>query len=698
MKILLRSLCMSLSIALAGAAWAADDEPVVTNLSSLHHSGPDVASDEGPPKGWPQAGNPLGAPLRVSGENGEFLYTLTGLGTRLVRSNIVPSQYTNVDGFQAQLLAQARDLYAADHERAPFATISIYGNMVKRTLPDGRQELVGALSVSANNKSSWSVGEPQPYPVIQSGLLFRTDFDGANPTLIATTKGSALIGPRPNGVLVAAADGTIYGLDEGGEGDGAHGRIFRLGTDDSFGVVHTFDAPPAGMTAVPNGLTLGRDGMLYGVLGYARGAPGEAGTPTAPETPIGVVYRLDPAVPGSYRALHAMTLSDGEFASVRGSTANVSSVREAPAFVVDGGDGWLYGTTSVGYCQTVSGNVPSIDTPVQYASLCGINLYLRGDPRRAGLGEPPEPRYDVDYGNTYGTVYRVRADGSGNMQVLHRFSRADGATPRGPLAVGADGAVYGTTLAGGANSSYDDQAQRDDPLVQAELRSGRQNTFLVSDGVLWRIQPARIAEDGTMQDGAFSVVHEFAKARTGKRPVGVVAGADGTLYGATTKGGGPWTSSTGVVYLDDNYGTLWSYGVAPGASVTLTISPAEIAPGGSTELTWTSDGASQCVSSSLRGDWTGPQDAAGSITLSGKSTGTYNYTLTCVDDDTGLQVASNTVQLFVGAEPSDTDGNNESFGNGGAASAALLALLALLLLPGRRANLFPMMRRSVSKP
>lgn len=677
----------------AGVASAADDALTVTNLASLHYSGPDIASEEGPPKGWPRAGHPLSAPLRVSGANGEFLYVLTRLGTGLVRTNVVPSQYTHVDGIISQLQDQAKALYAADHARAAFASARPYGMLVERTLADGTREMVGVMYVTANNKSSWSVGEPQPYPVISAGLLFRTDFDGANPAVIAATKGADLIGPQYSGVLVSAPDGTIYGIDQGGQGEARHGRIFRLGLDNQISTVHAFETPPDGVGSIPNGMVLGQDGALYGVLGYDRGEPGEPGTLTAPETPTGLVYRVDPAMPGSYRVLQRMTLRDGEFAGQRSST---NAVQEAPAYVIDGGDGWAYGTMSIGYCEAAPALVSSLDAPVMYAQLCGKNIRVSRHPSQAGLGEPPAPRYDVDYGNLHGMLYRVRTDGSGGMQVLHRFSGPDGTTPRGQLALGVDGAIYGTTLAGGPNQSYDDQARRDDPLIQAELRNGRQNTFLVTDGVLWRLDPARISADGQLGAGGFSVVHAFAKAQTGKTPFGVRAGHDGVLYGATANGGGPWTSSLGEAYLDDNYGTIWMYGVRPRSSVTLTIAPAEIGPGGSTELTWTTDGASQCVAASLRGDWTGSQPSSGSLTLTDKATGTYNYTLTCIDETTGAQVSSSTVQLFVGASPTATDGNRESFGNGGALGSVVFILLASLVLAGRRPRALSTARRGAS--
>ena len=58
----------------------------------------------------------------------------------------------------------------------------------------------------------------------------------------------------------------------------------------------------------------------------------------------------------------------------------------------------------------------------------------------------------------FGTVYRLNPDvaGDASFQVLHSFTGASdvtGANPYGPLVLGADGDVYGTTNSGGAKGN-----------------------------------------------------------------------------------------------------------------------------------------------------------------------------------------------------------------------------------------------------
>src|SRR5262249_54546577 len=84
---------------------------------------------------------------------------------------------------------------------------------------------------------------------------------------------------------------------------------------------------------------------------------------------------------------------------------------------------------------------------------------------------------------------------SGAMRLLHRFDVAtEGYVPRGDLAIGSDGALYGALGYGGTQGG----------------------------GSLWRLDRHR----------AFSIVHAFGpEDPLGDNPVGVSTGADGLLYG-----------------------------------------------------------------------------------------------------------------------------------------------------------------------
>jgi uncharacterized repeat protein (TIGR03803 family) len=167
--------------------------------------------------------------------------------------------------------------------------------------------------------------------------------------------------------------------------------------------------------------------------------------------------------------------------------------------LIVGADGSFYGTSYPGVAFRVT---PHGD----FSVLAKIPTISNGALVQAEDGS----FYGVtEFGGKYGagTIYRI--DGS-SCTVLHSFDGAGGSYPVGGLAEGADGNFYGTTTAG-----------------------GRRNA-----GVIYRVTPA----------GAFSVVVHFEVGRGGggyQSYGGLVAGADGELYGVTIWGG---TNGDGVIF------------------------------------------------------------------------------------------------------------------------------------------------------
>jgi len=129
-----------------------------------------------------------------------------------------------------------------------------------------------------------------------------------------------------------------------------------------------------------------------------------------------------------------------------------------------------------------------------------------------------------------GTIYRVSSS-TGSTSTIWTFADGsvpfDGGNPYGSLVVGADGALYGTTISGGS----------------------------LNYGAVFKITTA----------GEFSVVHQFQFADGAFPQCGLISGRDGNLYGATTSGG---SAGFGWVYRLTLGGSLtvlhsFSFGATP---------------------------------------------------------------------------------------------------------------------------------------
>jgi len=114
------------------------------------------------------------------------------------------------------------------------------------------------------------------------------------------------------------------------------------------------------------------------------------------------------------------------------------------------------------------------------------------------------------------------AQATPSYAVLYDFTGlADGGYPQSQLIEDAQGNLYGTTAAGGANQF---------------TMTGSQSRVGPPYGVVFRLTP----------DGTETVLHDFGKRHDGTDPqAAVLAGPRGTLFG-TTAGGGP--SYNGMVY------------------------------------------------------------------------------------------------------------------------------------------------------
>lgn len=338
-------------------------------------------------------------------------------------------------------------------------------------------------------------------------------------------------GAQPNGPLVLASDGNLYGTTKQGGGKCADtsastescGVVFRATPGGVVSVVHRFQGSPNDGKTPFSGLVQGRDGALYGttVIG------GKAGR--------GVAFRL--TLGGDYKVLH-------HFDEVPGSGDRPTGS------LVQAGDGNFYGTTlgggphscSAGGCGTIFRLTTNGDYQVIYnfgdqpgdgalpngSLIVGNDGALYGTALVGGDARCSDPSLSPRVSGC-GTIFRITT--SGEMTILHAFGPdlIGGINPSGGILRGPDGAFYGTARGGGTGQCI--------------------NSF-GGCGTVFRITSA----------GAFNVVYEFSKPSTrlpgetlpgsdGFTPIqNLWLGRDGLFYGGTYSGGVTTSSDTGTLF------------------------------------------------------------------------------------------------------------------------------------------------------
>lgn len=277
-----------------------------------------------------------------------------------------------------------------------------------------------------------------------------------------------------------------------GPGGLGRGTVFSVHTDGSGGTnLHVFDSTNDGVSPLA-GLLRASDGRLYGTTsgGFFNAAIG------------GTVFGLNPDGSG-YHVLH-----------VFGSITDDGWRVEAP--VIEGSDGYLYGTTVEGGGGANNwGTVFKLRKDGQDYEI----LHRFGEPGslanhpKVGLLEGSD---GLLYGMTWNWIFRLTKQG-GNFQLLHQFQfglNANGSEPEGPLVEGADGMLYGATSYGG----------------------------FANAGAIFRIN-----KDGS----SFAVLHSFGlESEDGNQSfAGLFKANDGMFYGTTLRGG------------EFNAGTIFRFGI-----------------------------------------------------------------------------------------------------------------------------------------
>ena len=332
-----------------------------------------------------------------------------------------------------------------------------------------------------------------------NGTVFKVSTTG---TLTSLCSFGGNDGAYPSAGLVQGSDGYFYGTTEGG-GTNGYGTAFRIGTTGALTSLCSFGVNDGAYPSA--GLVQGSDGMLYGTT-YNGGKLGGIGF--SPHnltlTGYGTVFQI--TTNGMLTSLYSFSGSDG---------------RNPQAGLVQGSDGYFYGTTDYGGTAR-GGTVFKISPTGALATLHSFTGDNDGANPAAGLVQGSDGNLygTTEFGGPYedifpGTVFKISTNGA--LTTLYSFTGGnDGANTAAGLVQGSDGYFYGTTDYGGTNNA----------------------------GTVFKIS----------SNGAYTSLYSFTGNNDGGWPnAGLVQGSDGCFYGTTDYGG---TNNAGTVFKISGNGAL----------------------------------------------------------------------------------------------------------------------------------------------
>jgi uncharacterized repeat protein (TIGR03803 family) len=366
-------------------------------------------------------------------------------------------------------------------------------------------------------------------------------------------------GINPAAGLVRGSDGSFYGTTEYGGTNGGNGTVFKISTNGVITSLYSFTGGNDG-SSPGAGLVQGSDGFFYGTTEYG----GTNGDGTVFKISSGgaltSLYSFTGGIDGSIPQAGLVQASDGFFygTTESGGTNDFGAVfkissggtltrlysfmggndgAEPEAGLVQGSDGFLYGTTELGGNTNLAygagvGTVFKISTGGALTTLHDFGAitnssgeFLDGANPIAGLLEGTGGIFygTTESGGTNGAGSVFKMSSGGTLTSLYAFSGiSDGSDPVAGLVQAGNGFLYGTTEFGGSNDS----------------------------GTIFQI--------GT--NGGLMSLYSFTGTNDGNEPAaGLAEGPDGMLYGTTEFGG---TNASGAVFqisTGGEFGSLYSF-------------------------------------------------------------------------------------------------------------------------------------------
>lgn len=418
------------------------------------------------------------------------------------------------------------------------------GGCIFKLTPDGKYSVVKAFSI--NTDGGWPQGhliqaaDGHLYGVTRSGgasgygTIFKLTLGGSY-NILKSFNGTSE-GGGSYGSLMQASDGAFYGMTHSG-GTYSFGVIFRYSSVDGYKVIKQLNR--ATDAAYPDGdLVEGKDGYLYGM------------SPSGVSY-NGIAFKINKDGTKFFK-LHDMYSASGEGGTPYGT------------FVL-GTDGYFYGMTSSlngGYGGTLfkmhsSGSVTVLKklTPATDGSTPLGNLIQLPDGSFYGMTQ-----YGGKYAN--GTIFKYKAGTTTPYTVLAYMNGSGaGSEPQEALALAKDSTYFGVTYTGGTYNygtifktcggvttvlrSFNRNVDGSNPsggLVRGRdgnLYGTTESGGTNGGGTIFKYAPAT---------GSFTTLRHLAATADGSEPHGTLAiggAGDSALYGITSRGG---TSGSGTIF------------------------------------------------------------------------------------------------------------------------------------------------------
>ncbi len=441
---------------------------------------------------------------------------------------------------------------------------------------DGSNSKVELLAYS----SSIIIGTTSQGGQFNGGTIFEYEIGGG--VTVIHNLNPAIHGNNSSGVITYNSNDNIMYLTAAAGGQSGHGTLIGF-TPNQIDVVHHFEGDEEGEFP-QGGVTLGSDGLLYGVTQFGG------------ENNQGSIYSFDPEAEDYIVIYHL--------------NASTTDGRYPLSTLIETTDGDFIGTCSEGGSNG-NGSVFKVSTDGTYEVLQSLISSVHGSFPKSGLTTPDAEiffgacEFGGDFG--FGTLYSIDTDG--NFAILHDFEYAqDGSNPLGRPSLNSSGEIVSLASNGGTNNFgtvytynmdgtfskvYDLSLPLSGSIPHGLVSNGNsflgttQNGGTQNQGVVFQLEldgtrteihsldpfndgqlpndDLLVLDDGTIYgtarfggliqsgtvfaitpDGSFTAFHHFTGGAQGQFPIGgVTLHSNGQLYGTTSSGG---DFGNGVIY------------------------------------------------------------------------------------------------------------------------------------------------------